>query len=252
MTVLRCASELIDVEPSILELAGRRCLSQHFVSEGPVTLRLRRKDTLANGRAFEGSNAPWGNYELNGDVLWAHIPDDLWAAEAVVRIAWQICTHRQGGVLMHGSGFSWGQSGYAAIGKSTAGKSTLARLCCGEPGNAALLSDEMVQLFPDGRLFGSPFRSDTEIPGAPGGVQLRSVLVLTKGHEERLDAESAPRVLPELLGQLYRTMTDGVSQAECMQRVMKLVDSVGVQRLTFRKDPAVGPFLRSHLSLNEA
>src|SRR5258708_15137748 len=33
----------------------------------------------------------------------AEIPDDVWAAESVLRIAWQVVTQRQGGVLMHGT-----------------------------------------------------------------------------------------------------------------------------------------------------
>ena len=247
MTVLQCAGERIDVDAGLLELARERCLHQAFGARGAASLSVRRVAALENGRALEGSPAPWGFYRVTGELLEAHIPDDKWAAESVLRIAWQLSTFRQGGVLMHGCGFAWGDSGFAAIGHSTAGKSTLARLSCGAPGNATLLTDEIVQLFPEGRLFGTPFRSDTEQPGAPGDVRLHALLLLDKGSDERLVAEEPARALPELLGQLYRGSSEEVSQAESVRRVMRLVDRVGVQRLTFRKDPAVGPFLRSRL-----
>ncbi|MBL8954294.1 MAG: hypothetical protein JNK82_26180 [Myxococcaceae bacterium] len=208
---------------------------------------VRRVAQLDGARALEGSPAPWGFYRVKGELLEAHIPDDKWAAESVLRIAWQISTFRQGGVLMHGCGFAWGDRGFAAIGHSTAGKSTLARLSCGPPGDATLLTDEIVQLFPDGRLFGTPFRSDTETPGTPGDVRLESLLLLTKGVHEQLDVVPATTAIPELLGQLYRGTSEEMSPAEAVRRVLALVDRVGVQRLTFRKDPVVGAFLQRSL-----
>jgi hypothetical protein len=247
VSVLRCAGQQLEVPQQVVDLAGERCLHQHFHATGAPALFVRRVDSLEGGAPLEGSPAPWGFYRVDGDVVTAHIPDDKWAAESVLRIAWQVSTYRQGGVLMHGCGFAWGQHGFAAIGHSTAGKSTLARLSCAPPGDATLLTDEIVQLFPDGRLFGTPFRSDTEQPGAPGGVQLQTLLLLEKGSEERLAAVRPSDAMPELLGQLYRGASKEVSQPECVRRVMQLADRVGVQRLTFRKDSAVGPFLRSQL-----
>ncbi len=246
--VVRCGTELIEAEFSLLDLAGDRSLHRNFVTApGTASVCLRRVAMLDGGRALEGSPAPWGFYRVEDNLVLAHIPDNKWAAEAVLRIAWQVSTFRQGGVLMHGCGFAWGARGFAAIGHSTAGKSTLARLSCAPPGDATLLTDEIVQLFPDGRLFGTPFRSDTEQPGAPGGVQLQTLLLLEKGPEERLASVRPADAMPELLGQLYRGASEEVSQPECVRRVMQLADRVGVQRLTFRKDPAVGPFLRSQL-----
>ncbi len=250
MTTLLCAGQLLDVEPALLALAAERCLHLNFTrpTAGRPALRVLRAMQLDGARPLEGSPAPWGFYRVRGDVLEAHIPEDKWAAESVLRIAWQISTFRQGGVLMHGSGFAWGDRGFAAIGQSTAGKSTLARLSCGQPGGATLLTDEIVQLFPDGRLFGTPFRSDTEAPGAPGDVMLQTVLLLDKGQEERLTPQTPAHAMPELLAQLYRGTSEEMSQAEAVRRVLALVDRVGVQRLTFRKDPAVGIFLKGRVS----
>ncbi|MBK7862798.1 MAG: hypothetical protein IPJ65_30155 [Archangiaceae bacterium] len=198
----------------------------------------------ATRKPLEGSLAPWGFYALDGATLTAHIPDDVWAAESVLRVAWQVATLRQGGVLMHGCAFRFGEAGFAAIGQSGAGKSTLATLSAGHPAHATLLTDEIVQLMPDGRVWGSPFRSNVECVGSPGGVPLRALMLLAKGPHEALEELKPTAAVPELLGQLYRTTTDELSQAELVRRVLGLVDRVGVKRLTFRKDPAVGTFLR--------
>jgi hypothetical protein len=153
-------------------------------------------------------------------------------------------TFRQGGVLMHGCAFGWGAGGVAAIGESTAGKSTLAALSSGHPAHATLLTDEIVQLFPDGSCWGTPFRSNVEKPGSPGPVQLKSLLVLRKGDHEAVTPVGATVVMPRLLSQLFGAVIDIVPRGELTQRVMQVVDTVGVHELTFRKDPAVGPFLR--------
>jgi len=165
----------------------------------------------------------------------------------VIRLAWLIAAVRQGGVLMHGCSVGWDGRGVAAIGVSTAGKSTLARLCAGSPGNADLLTDEIVQLMPGGICFGTPFRSNVENVGQPGPVKLRSLLLLTKGPHEAVEPADTVVALRELLPQLFWFDTGEGSLGEQKRRLLSVVDTVGVQRLTFRKDPAVGPFLKQWL-----
>jgi len=184
---------------------------------------------------------------LTGDVLRCDVPDEVFSAEAVIRLAWLIAAVRQGGVLMHGCSVGWDGRGVAAIGVSTAGKSTLARLCAGSPGNADLLTDEIVQLMPGGICFGTPFRSNVENVGQPGPVKLRSLLLLTKGPHEAVEPADTVVALRELLPQLFWFDTGEGSLGEQKRRLLSVVDTVGVQRLTFRKDPAVGPFLKQWL-----
>lgn len=253
---LQCAAWQLGVSSELITRAAGRCHTGQFLttsSDAPV-LRVEEVDALseAERKPLEGSLAPWGFYAVAGDTVRAHIPDDVWAAESVLRVAWQIATLRQGGVLMHGCAFELGGIGLAAIGHSGAGKSTLATLASGHPAHAKLLTDEIVQLFPDGTVWGSPFRSNVECVGSPGGVPLRSLLLLTKGPHEALEPVPATAAVPELLGQLYRTVTDEVAQVELVRRVLSVVDRVGVHRLTFRKDAAVGPFLREWVRSNGA
>ncbi len=185
---------------------------------------------------------------LEGSQLKCDIPNDMWSAESVLRLAWLVSTVRQAGLLMHGCAVGWAGQGVAAIGVSGAGKSTLASLCTNAPGNATLLTDEIVQLFPDGSCFGTPFRSNVENAGRPGPIKVRSLLLLEKGSHEAVVAVPAADALVQLMPQLFWFETGEGSLAEQKRRLFALVDTVGVHRLTFRKDSAVGPFLREWVS----
>lgn len=253
---MRCAWAQIDpggldrvaAAPSARAPQGRAFIEHFEGSTGPLLVKVERVGALEDGLPLSGSPAEWGFWKLEGDRLRAHVPDEPFAAEAVLRIAWQVATHRLGGVLFHGSAFAFGAHGIAAIGASGDGKSTLARLCTEGPAHAQLLTDEIVQLFPDGRMFGTPFHSDYARPGAPGEATLASLLVLEKGPHEALAPVEPMAALPKLLGQLYAPVNAEVSRAELSRRVMAIVDRAGVQKLTFRKHEAVGTFLKEQLA----
>jgi hypothetical protein len=242
---LQCGRANIEVEDTLaLAAAGRCCFGSFESLHGEPSILVRRARAGADWRDLNGTPGLGGRFRLEGDVLYGDIPDEMWTAESVLRVSWLASTFRQGGLLMHGCSLGWQGRGIAAIGQSGAGKSTLSRLCKGQPGNAALLTDEIVQLFPDGTCFGTPFRSDVENVGQPGPVALRSLLLLEKGSRESLAPVPAARALPILFPQLYWFDTGEGSLGELKRRLMALVDRVGVQQLTFRKDVAVGPFLR--------
>ena len=247
-STLLCAGRQIEVEQEILDMALARCDWRPFLAGGSAALAIRRVSSISADVAYplEGSLAPWGSYAVEGDVLLAHIPDDPFAAESVLRVAYQIVSMHQGGILLHGAGVAFADRGVAAVGPSGAGKSTLASLCVLAGGR--LLTDEVVQLFPDGSAFGTPFRSNAENVGSPGGVKLRSLLLLRKGTTERVEVLESAKALPALMGQLFRPVPGGISPAEAFRRLGTVVDCVGVRELTFRRDPAVGGFLKDWLS----
>lgn len=239
----------VEAPGGLLELAGPRTRLRTFVgSTAPLALTVERvASPLAAPTALNSPFSPSGDVELRGDTLLAHIPDNVYAAEAVLRTAWQIVSHRAGGVLMHGCAFHWKGSAVAAIGASGDGKSTLSRLSRGHPAHAKLLTDEIVWFAPDGLVHGTPFRSDEDNESSPGPATLKALLVLAKGPSERLDPLPATEALPLLLAQLYMPVVQVVPRAELVRRVMQLVERVPVQRLTFRKDPSVGTFLKEQL-----
>lgn len=244
---LACGEGAIDAPDALVSLSSERTRPDRFVTAEAreVLLELCRSSGVPAQAVGLGSpHVPDARVRLDGRTLHVYYPEDVFSAEAVLRTAWQVVVNRAGGVLVHGSAFHWNGVGVAAIGESTAGKSTLARLCCAHPGYATLLTDEIVHLLADGTIYGTPFRSDADNAGAPGPARARSLLLLKKGDHERLDEVSAEEALPVLLGQMFIPVIRVVPQGELSGRLMSAVNAVGVHRLTFRKDSAVGPFLR--------
>lgn len=242
--ILRCGNGLIDAESNLVALAGVRAKTANFSGLGAPTLRVERSSVeLPNGIALSGSPAPWGFVKFSGRTLLAHIPDDAFAAEAALRIAWQFLIMEQGGVLLHSSSFHWNGRGVMAVAQSGGGKSTIARLSLAA--GATLLSDEVTAVFPDGQIFGTPFRSDTEEPGSPGPARLRGFFLLAKGNEERVDVVDAREAIPAMWAQTFRPF-DALAQARgpWFERLTLAASAVGTYRLTFRKDPQAGVFVR--------
>ena len=78
--LLRCAGGLISCG-EVGSLAVPRARPDRFEGSGQPGLTIQRvSQARAGARALEGSFAPWGDFALEGDVLYAHIPDDVWAA----------------------------------------------------------------------------------------------------------------------------------------------------------------------------
>ena len=249
--LVTCGEGEVEAPEEILALSAPRTRYANFLSSSAreVLIEVSRSETSPPGGTPLGEPyPPTAMVRLDGNHLQGYIADEALAAEAVLRIAWQVAVHRGGGLLMHGCSFHWNGLGVAAIGQSGAGKSTLARLSRLHPAHASLLSDEIVHLMPDGVVYGTPFRSDPDNEGSPGPARLRGLLLLAHGQQESLEAVSAAEALPVLFGQLYVPVIPVVPSGELRRRLMTLVDTVGVYRLTFRKDPAVGTFLRDWVS----
>jgi hypothetical protein len=245
--LVACGDGAISAPEDLLALSRPRTRLQKFLlqeSREVLLEILRTAHPLASGVGLGSPHVRQGQVELADKRLLTDILDETLAAEAVLRIAWQVAVHRAGGLLMHGCAFHWKGVGIAAIGQSGAGKSTLARLCRSHPAHAVVLSDEILHLQPDGIAYGTPFRSDPDNDGSPGPARLGGLLLLAKGQEEHLDELSPAEALPFLLAELYTPVISVVTAGELRRRLMALVDTVGVHRLTFRKDAAVGPFLR--------
>ncbi len=237
----------MDVDDELARIAAPRSQLPGFLSIDSVAeLTVRRVAAFSPGfveQPLEGVQAAWGFFATVGDVVEGRIPQDPYAAEAVLRAAYQIAVARQGGVLLHASAVAFGEHAFVATGQSGAGKSTLARLCV--QGGGRLLSDEIVALYPDGHAHGTPFRSDPDLAGTPQPAQVRAVLLLDKAQEERLAPVPLREALPVVLAQTFRGVTVALSGAQALERVGRVLERVGVQRLSFRKHLDVAAFLRA-------
>lgn len=243
---LACGEGVLEVDRSILEMSTPRVHWRRFVVESPAAsalLRVRRHASV-DGQPVEG---PLGRcvIRLEEDVLHVQVEDGPFLGELVLRLAWCRGTTWQGGVLVHAAGLAEGEVGLVACGKSGDGKSTLSRLC--RTGGLRLLTDEVVQLFPDGRIGGTPFRSDFDNEGSPGLVRARYFVALRKADGEALEPLGATEAAQLALAQCFAVDEVALPRVEVRRRVLGFLGAVELRTLAFRKAPEVAEFVRTVL-----
>jgi hypothetical protein len=246
MRWLDIAGQKVAVDDEIARLAAPRCSLEAFWTEPDDVPRfsVRRVVKLPEGVARVRHPEPGlGEYADEGDTLWASIDSDPYAAEIALRLAFHAVTLRQGGVLIHGAGIAFQDRSVVAVGPSGAGKTTLARLAWAH-GGARLMSDEIVALFPDGRVRATPFRSDQSLPIELLSARGVGLMALAKGNEEEIRPLSGPAAVSLLASQAFRFKEREMTQVEHLDRLARIIESMGAFELTFRNHPAVGAHLR--------
>jgi hypothetical protein len=248
MRLLRFGDWSVGVDEPLLSRAGERCTLTPFVAdEGAPRLVLRMAVVPEGLGAPLDPRFPAGaRFRVEGDVVQVEPPRAELDTELALRVGMQLATLRQGGLLLHAAGVAFQGRGVVAIGPSGAGKSTLTRLCVQAAG-AEVLSDEVVALYPDGRVEGSPFCSELDLPSTLARARLAAVLLLEKGPEERME-EVAPReAISALMGQVFRPLPGEASSGDILQRMARIAEAVAVRRFVFRKHVAAAGFVREWL-----
>lgn len=243
---LRCAHQVLRVDPSLCEMASERVHWRQFLApEGSSpALTVRRHPQLDGGTAID---APLGKctFKFDGSTLDVAVEDGMYRGELVLRLAWYLLGTRQGAVLIHACGLREGEAAVVAAGKSGDGKSTLSRLGAGA--GLTLLTDEVVMLFPDGTISGTPFRSDFLTPGAPGVVRARYFFALEKAPREELKPLSALAATQLAMAQCFDVAEVALPRSEVRRRLLAFLGNVELRTLAFRKDPEAGAFVRQLL-----
>jgi hypothetical protein len=239
---LLCAGQVLRIDSSICEMATERVHWKRFLSTSgqAPSLTVRRHEQL------EGTpiDAPLGKctFTLGEGSLDVAVEDGVFRGELVLRLSWYLLATRQGAVLIHACALREGEAAIVAAGKSGDGKSTLARLGVGA--GLELLTDEVVMLFPDGRVCGTPFRSDFENAGQPGIVKAKYFFALEKAPHEELKGLSALSATQLAMAQCFDVAEVALPRAEVRQRLLSFLSNVELRTLAFRKDPAAGNFVR--------
>jgi hypothetical protein len=247
MRLLRFGDWKIGVDEALLSRAGERCTLAPFLStaEGPPP-RL----VLHAGPVPEGQGAPLDPRQPAGprflveeERVWVEPPRQELDTELALRVGMQLATLRQGGLLLHAAGVAFAGRAVVAIGPSGAGKSTFTRLCAQAAG-AAVLSDEVLALYPGGYVEGSPFCSELDLPSTLARATLEAVLLLHKGGEERMEDVSPREAVTAMMGQVFRPLPGEASPGEVLQRLAGLCQGVALRRFVFRKHEAAAGFVR--------
>lgn len=242
---LVCANQVLRVDSSLCEMAGDRVHWRQFLAPAQATPALTvRRHAQLDGQVID---APLGRctFTFDGSTLDVAVEDGMYRGELVLRLAWYLLGTRQGAVLIHACGLREGDAAVVAAGKSGDGKSTLSRL--GSGAGMTLLTDEVVMLFPDGSVSGTPFRSDFLTPGAPGVVKARYFFALEKAPREELKPLSALAATQLAMAQCFDVAEVALPRSEVRRRLLAFLGSVELRTLAFRKDPQAGVFVRALL-----
>lgn len=246
MVDLLCANQVLRVDASICEMATERVHWKRFLAPDGSTPSF----TVRRHASLEGTHidAPLGKctFRLEGHHLDVSVEDGVFRGELILRLAWYLSATSQGAVLIHACALKEGDQAIVAAGKSGDGKSTLSRLGVGA--GMELLTDEVVMLFPDGRVCGTPFRSDFENAGQPGLVKAKYFFALEKAPQEELKELSALAATQLAMAQCFDIAEVALSRAEVRRRLLSFLAHTELRTLCFRKDPAAGDFVRRHLS----
>ncbi|MFO0599492.1 MAG: hypothetical protein U0228_29570 [Myxococcaceae bacterium] len=247
--VLRCGARLVSIDESICEMARPRVNWPAFEVAEPgseaLALTVTRREAIEGGLRLD---APLGQCTMRrqGAALEVQLEDGMFRGELVLRLAWYLAGTDDGAVLIHANALSNGARASVAAGKSGDGKSTLARL--GAEAGLTLLSDEVVMLFPDGRVSGTPFKSDFDRPGSPGLVRAKYFLALHKAPHEALGPLSAMDAAQLAMGQCFEVAELALPRSEVRRRLLAFLSSVELATLSFRKDVAAGEFVKQALA----
>lgn len=244
---LLCADQVIRVDASICQMASERVHWGRFLAPAGAVpaLVVRRHASLEGATEID---APLGrcSFRFDGHTLDVVVEDGMYRGELVLRLAWYLLGTRLGAVLIHACAVKQGDVALVASGKSGDGKSTLARLCVGA--GLVVLTDEVVMLFPDGRVSGTPFRSDFDNAGTPGLVPARFFVALEKAPHEALEPLAALAAVQLAMSQCFDVAEVALPRVEVRRRLLAFLAAVEVRTLAFRKDPAAGQFVRRALT----
>jgi len=153
----------------------------------------------------------------------------------------------EGGVVLHGAGLARARNGWAFVGRSGAGKTTLARIL-DRNGGGRLLSDDrlIVRKARKGfRMYGTPWPGEGRY-AVNSGTALRALFFLVKSRRNRIVAlrrgEAVQRLLPAVSVPWYDTDLASAVLATCEQ----LVTDLPAYDLHFTPDRRAADLLARH------
>lgn len=240
---LWCANEIIRVDDAIAEMSRPRVHIAAFTREpGTPAFSIERVRRLEGQRLHTALGD--ATVKLEPHRLLVDIEDGDFSGELALRLGYFLVVTRLGGVLIHATALARHGRALVACGKSGDGKSTLGRL---SSKHTTLLTDEVVALFPDGTVAGTPFRSDFDNVGSPGLYSAAYFVGLRKAAHEAFEPLDAMQALSLAAEQAFEPDAFALSRVETRKRLMQFMSLVKLSILAFRKDEAVGPFVASAL-----
>jgi hypothetical protein len=179
------------------------------------------------------------DYRLAADADFRHasiaVYDEFALKHAMLNLYSAFITRRGWGLLVHSSCMVQGNKAYLFAGHSGAGKSTVARLSEPRP----VLSDEatIVKISSQGvRIFNSPFRSDSDMPGLSGSYPLGAVQILRQSPDNRRTPLRKTEAVLQIIQRIFYWAHAPEETRKVFKLCKELVDRVPVYELYFQKN----------------
>lgn len=243
MRYLNCGPATVAIWGELLRPRGPRLWLEPFVTSTPsrepsfwVSV-----GTAAAWTTHEGPSLRV-DYTLENGRLMVPPVNTPTQLEAVLRLIWYLATARHHGLMLHASGVAVDGLCAVVTGPSGTGKTTLALHA--ESAGATLLSDEILQLLPDGVVYGTPFASDPRSHGTPGPAKVKGWLTVEKAKSEQMSRWPLAKALVETAHQVFT-----LPGAEApVAKVSKCLGVVSPVSFACRDHPQAGQVLVEWLS----
>lgn len=140
-----------------------------------------------------------------------------------------------GDVFLHASGFIRDNKGYAMVGPSGIGKSTLAARLAGEPDLTILGEDQVLLRLIDGRfwIFGTPFHEQPQMC-SPMGAPLEKLILLERKGENLVQAVNPPYVMTRLLQTAFIPYYRPQAVGQIMDHLVLLAQQIPCRSLSYQ------------------
>jgi hypothetical protein len=244
--------------PQLVEFAssGRCDLEVHFLYDEraqadplkrffPSKFTLSRKDGALLFEGVNGRRRPLGRISLRRDRGEMGLPllDRAWrldeerelvaeALQAFVKACLQCCLLKSGGSMLHAAGVAFEGKGYAFVGHTGSGKTTLTR---GLP-ESSILGDDLVAMREEGAgfvLYGTPWPGREGGKVALGGLPLRAICNLHPELSTGLRRMSAVDAVAELSVNAPRLGYEG-EEEELLAIFSSVASTLPIYQLSMR------------------
>lgn len=171
---------------------------------------------------------------------------NLYCVDSFLRVLFSLLLAREGGVLLHAASLKIGDRALIAVGRSGAGKTTLAR-----QGFSCVLSDELVAVTRNGRpgsfvAHGTPFWGEFVAGRVQDRAEVEAVYVLWKGATDSVQAISQTQAAMELLGCTF-FFGPAEHAADVLDFCVDLAQAKVAGALLFKPSPDVVGYLEDRM-----
>jgi hypothetical protein len=185
--------------------------------------------------------ARWDSKAGRGHIRQSRNP---YAIDSVLRIVHTLILAKQGGFLVHAASAIRGGHAFLFAGVSGAGKTTISRLA---PSDAKLLTDEISYVRREGdeyRACGTPFAGELARSGENQSAPLRTVFLLEKGQENRVEPIAPSEAIRLLMRNILFFAEDPELVSLVFRSACEFAERVPVRRLIFVPDERVWEMVR--------